>query len=41
MKTIVEQLASFANDMRFEDLPETIVDESKRLLLDSFGCALA
>ncbi|NIE64399.1 MmgE/PrpD family protein [Burkholderia sp. Ax-1719] len=41
MKTNIEQLADFAAATPFADLPEVIVDESKRLLLDSLGCALA
>ena len=41
MATIIEQLARFATDTRFEDLPADVVDESKRILVDSLGCALA
>jgi len=33
-------LAKFVNEIRFEDIPEGIVQETKRLLLDSMGCAL-
>lgn len=33
-------LAEFINKIKFEDLPEDIVHETKRLLLDSMGCAL-
>jgi len=40
MPTIVEQLAAFAQ-VRYEDLPNHVVHESKRLLLDSIGAALA
>jgi 2-methylcitrate dehydratase PrpD len=41
MATLIEQLAAFAHDTRYEDLPPAVVEESKRLVLDSFGCALA
>lgn len=33
-------LAKFINEIEFEDLPKGIVQETKRLLLDSLGCAL-
>lgn len=39
-KTIVELLAEFTFDTSFERLPASVVDESKRLLVDSIGCAL-
>ena len=35
------QLADFVEATRFNDLPESVVSETKRLLLDSVGCALA
>lgn len=38
--TIIEELADFGLAVRFEDLPQSVVDESKRLLLDSLGCAV-
>ena len=40
MRTVVELLSEFTTATRFEDLPETVVQESKRLLVDSIGCAL-
>jgi 2-methylcitrate dehydratase PrpD len=40
-KTIIEQLARFAVDTTYADLPPGVVEESKRVLLDSLGCALA
>ncbi|MDM7998626.1 MAG: MmgE/PrpD family protein, partial [Dehalococcoidia bacterium] len=40
-ETVVERLASFAVEARFEDLPSDVVEESKRVLLDSVGCAAA
>jgi 2-methylcitrate dehydratase PrpD len=39
-KTIIETLADFASETTFSDLPEGVVEESKRVLLDSVGCAL-
>lgn len=40
METIVDALAEFTSGVRFEDLPLKVVEESKRLLIDSIGCAL-
>ena len=40
-KTVVEQLADFTYDTGFADLPADVVRESKRVVLDSLGCALA
>ncbi|RDI55970.1 MmgE/PrpD family protein [Nocardia mexicana] len=39
-KTIVEQLADFTTQVDYSRLPERAVVESKRILLDSMGCAL-
>lgn len=39
--TVVEQLGEFAARTRYEDLPAEVADETKRLILDSIGCALA
>jgi 2-methylcitrate dehydratase PrpD len=39
--TTITQLADFVYATRFNDLPESVVSETKRLLLDSIGCALA
>src|SRR3989304_5086215 len=41
MKTIIQQLADFISEIRYEDLPDEVVHESKRILLDSIGCAFA
>jgi 2-methylcitrate dehydratase PrpD len=40
MKTNVETLAQFTFETDFERLPAAVVEESKRLLVDSIGCAL-
>ena len=39
--TIVEQLAEFTHGAELADLPESVVEECKRALLDSVGCAVA
>ncbi|KAF1038714.1 MAG: hypothetical protein GAK33_02050 [Burkholderia lata] len=41
MTTIVEQLANFSTNTLFDDIPAPVVEEAKRLVLDSIGCALA
>lgn len=38
--TNVQKLAKFVYRTKFEDLPSEVIRESKRLLLDSIGCAL-
>ena len=40
MTTIVEQLSSYAAALRYEDLPPEVVQQAKRLIVDSVGCAL-
>ena len=37
--TLADRLAEFALATRFETLPETVVIEARRRLIDSFGCA--
>lgn len=41
MTTTTSQLADFVDGTNFADLPAGVVNETKRILLDSFGCALA
>lgn len=41
MPTIIEQLADFAAGVEPRTLPADVVSESKRILLDSLGCAVA
>lgn len=41
MATIVERLAEFAANAQLADMPDEVISESKRILLDSLGCALA
>lgn len=38
--TIIEELAAFSVGLNARDLPQNVVEECKRLLLDSMGCAL-
>ncbi len=40
-KTIVQQLADFTATTSFDSLPAAVVEECKRALLDSMGCAIA
>jgi 2-methylcitrate dehydratase PrpD len=35
-----EQLVNFSVNTRFEDIPEGVVHETKRLILDTMGCAI-
>jgi 2-methylcitrate dehydratase PrpD len=41
MQGVIHQLAQFASNATYEDIPEEIVHETKRVILDSVGCALA
>jgi 2-methylcitrate dehydratase len=38
-KTISQQIAEFAVNLKYDDLPDDIVNEVKRYLYDSVGCA--
>ena len=38
---VVERLASYAAGIRYDDLPEEVVHQVKRLAIDSMGCGLA
>ena len=40
MSNICRDLAKFAVDIRWEDLPPNLVHETKRILMDSTGCIL-
>lgn len=40
MAGLTDTLARFVAGIRYEDLPATVVAESKRLLLDTIGCGL-
>ena len=39
--SLIEQLASFAANTEYRELPPTVVEECKRDVLDAIGCALA
>jgi 2-methylcitrate dehydratase len=41
MNSISQQMAEFALNLRYEDLPPEVVHEAKRFLIDSLGCAFA
>lgn len=40
-KSISQQIASFALEMRYEDIPQNVLEFGKMLLLDTFGVALS
>jgi 2-methylcitrate dehydratase len=40
MNTLVDQLAAYAEGVRYEDLPAQVVHQTKRLIIDTIGCAL-
>jgi 2-methylcitrate dehydratase PrpD len=39
-QTLVQQLADFASNARYDRLPPAVIHECKRLVLDSIGCAI-
>lgn len=39
-KTIAYKLAEYARSLRYTDLPEDVVHEAKRRIIDSIGCAI-
>ncbi|HEY95486.1 MAG TPA: MmgE/PrpD family protein [Dehalococcoidia bacterium] len=41
MKTITQEIAAFAVDTRWEDLPDSIVQEVKKVLIEHIGVSLA
>lgn len=41
MSTMIEKFAQFSKDSHFDSLPEDVVRESSRILLDSIGVAVA
>jgi 2-methylcitrate dehydratase len=40
MDKITECLSSYATSLKFSDLPVEVVEKTKRLVLDTLGCAL-
>ena len=40
MPTIAEQLSDYASSLRYDDLPDEIVHQAKRMIIDTLGCAL-
>lgn len=40
-ESLEQKLAAFALALRYEDLPQEVVDAAKRVVLDSLACALA
>src|SRR5258708_12912336 len=39
MQTIAEHLAAYAAALKFEDLPAEVVHRTKRIIMDTLGCA--
>ena len=39
MKAVANSLAELVSDIRFSNLPEQVVNETKRRVLDALGCA--
>jgi 2-methylcitrate dehydratase len=39
MKSVANSLAKLVSDIRFSELPEEVVQEAKRRVLDALGCA--
>ena len=40
MTTIAEQLSSYSTSLRYDDLPAEVVHQTKRMIIDTLGCAL-
>ena len=40
MDRIIDQLVSYAAELKFEDIPGEVVQQTKRMIVDSIGCAL-
>ena len=40
MDKITEYLSSYATSLKFSDLPKEVVEKTKRVILDTLGCAL-
>ncbi len=38
--TVAQELAKYAASMRFEDLPSDVVHQTKRVVIDTLGCAI-
>jgi 2-methylcitrate dehydratase PrpD len=41
VRTLVEAVAAFVQDTRYEELPPVVIEETKKIILDSLGCGLA
>ena len=39
MATIAERLSSFGTSLRYQDLPPEVVHQTKRMIIDTMGCA--
>jgi 2-methylcitrate dehydratase len=41
MKSITQRIAAFTRNLKYADLPAEAIEQAKRFLLDSLGCAFA
>jgi len=41
MEQVLQGLAKFSSELRYEDLPDSVIRETKRMLLDSVGVSFA
>ena len=39
MATIAERLSSFSTSLRYQDIPQDVVHQTKRMIIDTLGCA--
>ena len=39
--TIAQRYAAFADDLRFETIPEFLIEKASLHILDTIGCAIA
>ena len=40
MPNVVDMLSAYVTQLRYEDLPQEVIDQAKRLIVDTVGCAL-
>ena len=40
MQTIAERLAAYASTLKYEDLPADVVHRTRRIIMDTLGCAI-
>lgn len=40
MPSVVEMLSAYVTQLHYEDLPQEVIEQTKRLIVDTIGCAL-